>query len=240
MITKKRSKADAIPLIAEIDPKSAAAEAYRSLRTNLQFAELDRPCKSIVVTSSSAGEGKTTTAANFSVIAAQIGQSICLIDSDLRRPALHRVFGLSNTEGLTTALVQGKPFVELAKKTRVPNLSVLTSGPLPANPAELVGSRRMRTFLEAATQAFELVVLDSPPVLAASDAVALSAQCDGVILVVRAGSVPQEVVRHAVEQIQAVHARLLGVLLNRLDARRNGHYDYYRYYRSYYGANAKP
>lgn len=240
MITRKRPKPDTSPLIAEIDPKSAAAEAYRSLRTNLQFAELDRPCKSIVITSASAGEGKTTTAANFAVIAAQIGQSVCLIDADLRRPSVHRVFGLPNTEGLTTALVQGKPFAELAKKTRIANLVVLPSGPLPANPAELVGSRRMRTCVEEATQAFELVVLDTPPVLAASDAVALSAQCDGVILVVRAGSVPQEVVRIAVEHIQAVRARLLGILLNRVDTRRNGSYDYYRYYRSYYGANTKP
>jgi capsular exopolysaccharide synthesis family protein len=241
MIGRKRPKSDATVLISEIDPKSPASEAYRSLRTNLQFAELDRPCRSVVITSSTAGEGKTTTAANFSVTAAQIGTSVCLVDADLRRPTLHRVFGLPNTEGLTTALVQGRPFSELARATRVPNLSVLTSGPLPANPAELVGSRRMKTFVEQATEKFELVVLDTPPVLAASDAVALGAQCDGVVLVVRCGSVPHEVVRHAVDQIQAVHARLLGVLLNRLDARRDGQYhDYYRYYRSYYGTPTKP
>ena len=233
---RKRPKADALPLVAEVDPKSPAAEAYRSLRTNVQFAGLDKACRSIVVTSSSANEGKTTTAANFAVISAQGGTTVCLIDADLRRPTLHRVFGLPNTEGLTTALVQGRPFSELAQATRVPNLFVLPSGPLPANPTELVGSRRMRAFVEAATEKFEIVVLDTPPVLAASDAVALSAQMDGVIFVVKVGGVPHEVVRHAVEQIHAVKGRVLGVLLNRLDPRRDGEYhDYYRYYRNYYG-----
>lgn len=237
---KKRPKTEAVSLITETDPKSPAAEAYRSLRTNLQFAELDRPCRSIVVTSASPGEGKTTTAANFAVISAQVGTSVCLIDADLRRPMIHRLFGLPNNEGLTSSLVQGRPFAELAVATRVPNLYVLPTGPLPANPAEIVGSRRMRTFIEAATSKFELVILDTPPILPASDAVALSAQCDGVILVVRAGTVPHDVVRHAVEQLQGVKGRLLGVLLNRLDPRKSGQYkDYYRYYRGYYGNGAK-
>lgn len=239
MIRKKRSKSEPLPLIAEIDPKSQASEAYRSLRTNIDFAGLDRPCRSIVITSATAGEGKTTTAANFAVIAAQVGTSVCLIDADLRRPNLHRMFGLANTEGLTTALVQGRPFADLAQATRVPSLSVLPSGPLPPNPAEIAGSKRMRAFLEAATEKFDLLVLDTPPILAASDAVALSAQCDGVILVIRVASVPHDVVRHAVEQLQGVNARTLGVLLNRLDARRDGqYYDYYRYYRQYYGSRA--
>lgn len=237
---KKKTKSESVTLIAEADPKSPASEAYRSLRTNIQFAELDRPCRSIVVTSATAGEGKTTTAANLAVTAAQGGASVCLIDADLRRPTLHRLFGLPNHEGLTTALVQGRPFADLAQSTRIANLAVLTSGPLPANPAELVGSRRMRTFVESATEKFELVVLDTPPILAASDAVALAAQCEGVILVVRSAGVPHEAVRHAVDQIQSVKGRILGVLLNRLDARRDGHYqDYYRYYRSYYGSGPK-
>ncbi len=238
---KKRPKTEVSALITEVDPKSPAAEAYRSLRTNIQFAELDRPCRSIVVTSAAPGEGKTTTAANFAVTAAQVGTSVCLIDADLRRPSVHRLFGLPNNEGLTTALVQGRPFAEIAQATRVPNLFVLPTGPLPANPAELVSSRRMRTFIESAADKFELIVLDTPPILAASDAVALAAQCDGVILVVRAGGAPHEAVRHAVEQIHGVKGRILGVLLNRLDVRKGGPYkDYYRYYRSYYGNGAKP
>ncbi|MBI1737071.1 MAG: CpsD/CapB family tyrosine-protein kinase [Candidatus Rokubacteria bacterium] len=233
---KKPAKTETLPLITEADPKSTAAEAYRALRTNLQFAGLDTPCRSLVVTSAIAGEGKTTTAANLAIVAAQVGTSVCLIEGDLRRPNLHRLFSLPNNEGVTTALVQGRPFAELAQATRVPNLFVLPSGPLPANPAELVASRRMRAFIEAATEKFELVVFDTPPVLAASDAVALSAQCDGTIIVVKAGGAPHEAVRHAVEQIHAVKGRVLGVLLNRLDVRKTGYYSsYYRYYQNYYG-----
>lgn len=227
-------------LIAESDPKSPASEAYRTLRTNIEFAGLDRPCRSIVITSASVGEGKTTTVVNFGVVAAQAGSRVCLVDSDLRRPALHRLFGLENSQGLTTALVEGVPFAEVAQPTRIPNLSVLTTGPAPPNPAELVGSKRMREFLMAAGSNFDLLLLDSPPVISVSDAVALSAQCDGVILVIQAGTIPPGVLRQVAEQIEAVKGRILGVVLNRLDLRRDGYYsDYYRYYSAYFGNSKK-
>ena len=229
-------------LITESDPKSPASEAYRTLRTNIQFAGLDEPCRTIVITSASPGEGKTTSAANFGVVAAQAGSRVCLVDSDLRRPALHRLFGMDNSRGLTTALVEGLPFAELAHPTRIPGLSLLPSGPLPPNPAELVGSNRMRERLEeAAGSAFDLVLCDSPPVIAVSDGVALAAQCDGVIVVVRAGAVAHDVVRRAVEQIEGVKGKILGVLLNNVDLRRGGYYHaYYRYYQAYDGGESKP
>ncbi len=227
-------------LITQTDPKSAAAEAFRTLRTNIQFAGLDQPCRNIVITSAGMGEGKTTAVANFGVVTAQGGLRVCLVDSDLRRPALHRLFGLENTQGLTSALVKGLPFAEVAQPTHIPNLSILTSGPLPPNPAELVGSKRMREFLEGASSAFDLVLCDSPPVISVSDGIALAAQCDGVILVVRAGTVSHEVIRRAADQIEAVKGRILGVLLNRVDLRRDGYYyNYYRYYRAYYGDGKK-
>ena len=222
-------------LITQTDPKSAAAEAFRTLRTNIQFAGLDQPCRSVVITSATAGEGKTTAVANFGLVAAQAGSRVCLVDSDLRRPALHRLFALDNSRGLTTALVQDLPFAEVAQPTRVPNLSVLTSGPLPPNPAELVGSKRMRELLEAAGSTFDLLLCDSPPVISVADGIALSAQCDGVILVVRAGTVAHEVLRRAVDQVEAVKGRILGVILNSVNLRRDGYYyRYYRYYRAYY------
>ena len=237
---KKRRAGHPVALVAESDPKSPASEAYRILRTNIQFAGLDRPCRSILITSASAQEGKTTTVANFGVVLAEAGSRVCLVDSDLRRPSLHEIFGLSNSRGLTTALVEGLPFATVAQATRVPNLSVLTTGPLPPNPAEMVGSKRMRELLEGAHSDFDLLVLDSPPVIAVSDGVSLAAQCDGVILVVRVGAIPQAVVRRAVEQIETVKGRILGVLLNRVDLRRDGYYsEYYRYYRSYYGGEEK-
>jgi len=223
-----------VRLIAETAPKSHAAEAYRTLRTNIQFAALDRPIRSIAVTSSISEEGKTTTAGNFAVVAAQAGLRVCLIDVDLRRPALHEVFGLGNERGLTTALVEGLSLAKVAQATRIPNLSLVTSGPLPPVHGELVASRRMHELLEAAAADFDLTLCDTPPIGAVSDAVALSAQCDGVILVVRVGAAPSGAVRRAAEQVEAVGGRLLGVLLNRADMRRDGHYaDYYRYYHEY-------
>src|SRR5437870_9341841 len=127
-------------LVTETAPKSAAAEAYRTLRTNIQFAGLDRPCRTIVITSATPTEGKTTTAANFAVVCAQAGSRVCLVDADLRKPALHRVFGRDNLRGLTTALLEGKPLADVAAPTRVSGLAVVVSGPLPPNHTELAAS----------------------------------------------------------------------------------------------------
>ncbi|HEX2439047.1 MAG TPA: CpsD/CapB family tyrosine-protein kinase [Methylomirabilota bacterium] len=222
-------------LVAHLEPKSAAAEAYRTLRTSIQFAGLDHKCRSIVVTSSSPGEGKSTTVANFGVVVAQTGARVCLIDSDLRRPTLHRIFGLGNSRGLTTALLEGLSLTEVAQPTNVPNLWVLTSGPLPPNPAELVGSNRMREALETAVADFDLILLDSPPVVSVADAVALATFADGVVMVVQTGKVPHEVIRRATSQILAVKGRILGVVMNGVNLKRDGYYyDYYRYAGAYY------
>jgi protein-tyrosine kinase len=224
-------------LITLTEPKSAASEAFRTLRTNIQFAGLDQPCRSIVVTSAGPEEGKTTSVANFGVVTAQAGSRVCVIDSDLRRPSLHRLFRLDNARGLTTALVEGLSFAELAQPTAIPNLSILPSGPLPPNPAELVGSHRMRECLQAATESFDLVLCDSPPVMAVADAASLAAQCDGVIFVIRVGNMAHDVLRRVVDQIEAVKGRILGVLLNRADPRRDGYYYYYQTYQRYYGSD---
>jgi protein-tyrosine kinase len=236
------AKAAGMPgiLIADTAPKSPAAEAYRTLRTNIQFAGLDRPCRTIVITSATPSEGKTTTAANFGVVCAQADSRVCLVDADLRKPSLHRVFGMDNQRGLTTALLEGKTLADVAAPTRVPGLSVVVSGPLPPNHAELAGSERMRDLLEGGARDFDLILCDTPPVLSVSDAVALSARCDGVILVVRVGGVSTAAARRAVEQIAAVKGRILGVLLNRVDMRRDGYYaEYHRYYHAHYGSDSK-
>lgn len=242
MAHKSPAKSAGVPgiLISETEPKSPAAEAYRTLRTNIQFAGLDRPCRTIVITSATPSEGKTTTAANFGLVCAQAGSRVCLVDADLRKPSLHRVFGMDNQRGLATALLEGKSLADVAVPTRVPGLSVVVSGPLPPNPAELAASRRMHDLLESATHDYDLVICDSPPVLSVSDAVALSAQCDGVILVVRVGTVSTAAVRRAAEQIDAVKGRILGVLLNRVNMRRDGYYaEYHSYYHAYYGNDPK-
>lgn len=236
MAGKSKKPVSQLTLIVEADPRSPASEAYRTLRTNIQFAGLDAACRTIVITSASPGEGKSTTVGNFGTVAAQGGSRVCLIDSDLRRPSLHRFFGLHNERGLTTALVEDVPFKAVAQETKIPNLWVVTSGPQPPNPAEMVGSKRMRDLLQSGLSDFDLMLLDSPPAISVSDGIALSAQCDGVILVIRVGAVPAEVVRRVVEQIGAVNGRILGVLLNSADPRRDGYYsNYYRYYHTYYG-----
>jgi capsular exopolysaccharide synthesis family protein len=226
-------------LITESEPKSAAAEAYRTLRTNIQFAGVDQPCRTMVFTSAGPGEGKTTSVANFGVVVAESGARVCLIDSDLRRPALHKLFGLDNSLGLTDALVDNLPLSEVAQPTKTPSLSVVTSGALPPNPAELVGSKRMTNLLQAESD-FDLILCDSPPVISVSDGIALAAQCDGVVLVIRAGMLAHDAVRRAVEHIESVKGRILGVLLNSVNLRRDGYYNYYRYYGRYYGTNGKP
>ena len=220
-------------LIALTEPKSAASEAFRTLRTNIQFSGLDQPCRSIVVTSAVPGEGKSTAVANFGIVSAQAGARVCLIDSDLRRPTLHHLFGLDNASGLTTALVEGVSFAEVAQRSQVPNLSVLTSGPLPPNPAELVGSHRMRESLQAAIESFDLILCDSPPVMAVGDAAALAAQCDGVVLVIQIGKTAHDILRRVVDQIDAVKGRILGVLLNRADGRLNTYYRANEAYQAY-------
>ncbi len=225
--------------ITDTRPRSSAAEAYRTLRTNVRFTNLADAYRSLVFTSATAGEGKTTTAANFSVATAQSGARVCLIDADLRRPSLHKMFRLSNQSGLTTALIHGESAAAIAQPTRVPNLFVLTSGALPPNPAELVASSRMRELIADAQTAFDLVVLDTPPIISVADPVAISAQCDGVIIVIRASQVPLEVIRRAIGQVAAVRTRIIGVVLNRVNLRREGYYyKYYHYYQSYYSPRA--
>jgi protein-tyrosine kinase len=226
-------------LVTQSDPKSPAAEAYRALRTSIQFAHLDRPCRSIVITSASAGEGKTTTAANFAVVTAQSGSRVCLVDADLRRPGLHRVFRLQNARGLTDALRDDSSLADVAQPTLLPTLQLVTSGTLPPNPAELTGSARMRQLIEGATSDYDLVILDTPPVIPVSDGIALSAHAEGVIVVVKVGTVPSEVVRRAVEQIESVRGRVLGVVLNHVNHRRDGdyYYSHYRYNNAYYGTS---
>jgi protein-tyrosine kinase len=234
---RSRTKPE-LSLIALTDPKSAASEAFRTLRTNIQFAGLDQPCRSIVVTSAGPGEGKTMSVANFGVVVAQAGARVCVIDSDLRRPSLHRLFGVDNARGLTTALVEGLSFAEVVQPSQIPNLSLLPSGPLPPNPAELVGSHRMRDSLQAATESFDLILCDSPPVMAVGDATALAALCDGVVLVIQVGRTAHDLIRRVADQIEAVKGRILGVLLNRADPRRDGYYYAYEAYQRYAGVDA--
>jgi non-specific protein-tyrosine kinase len=201
-------------LITVSEPRSPISEAYRTLRTNLDFASLDQALKTLVVTSAGVGEGKSTTLANLAVVSAQAGRKVVLVDADLRRPTLHQIFGLSNEAGLTTAMMDetsrtSPPLLG----SGVEGLSVLTSGPLPPNPAELMGSRRMEEVIAALAEDADQIFFDTPPVVAVTDAAVLATKVDGVLLVVSAGKTRREYARTAVQRLQQINARLVGTVL---------------------------
>ena len=219
-------------LIAWLQARSPESEAYRTLRTNIQFSSVDKPVKTLLVTSSSPGEGKSTTAANLAVVLAQNGQRVILVDSDLRRPVLHKVFDVPNNAGLTTALLANDPAQISAQlqPTEVDNLAVLTCGPIPPNPSELLGSHRMAGLVETLAGLADIVIFDSPPVLAVTDAAVLARQVDGVLLVVDAGHTKEHGLAAAAGELEKTGGNVLGVALNRLDTRRGYNYYYYYYY----------
>jgi non-specific protein-tyrosine kinase len=242
-------------LIAEREPRSPLTEAYRAMRTNLQFSSLDHPLKAIVVTSAGPAEGKSLTASNLSVVLAQAGLNVVLVDADLRRPVMHKVFGLKNNIGLTNWLVgqptetalaevggrwaepagngKGGPLDPFMQATNTARLKVVTSGPLPPNPAEVLGSTRMHQFIEEVGRIADIVIIDSPPCVTVTDAVVLSRWVDGVILVLDQKNTSRQGVQRARENLQAVDAHLLGTVINRLDSSTGSNY-YYGSYSTYY------
>lgn len=201
-------------LVTIASPRSPMSEAYRTLRTNLQFVSLDRPLKTLLVTSPGAEEGKSTMLANLAVTIAQGEKRVILVDCDLRRPSIHRLLGLVREPGLTTMMVDEKAMDDPPlQNTAVPGLQVLTSGPLPPSPADLLGSRRMDRVLEALCERAEMVLLDAPPVVAVSDAAVLATKVDGVLLVVSAGQTKRESVQTAKARLEKVNANLVGAVL---------------------------
>lgn len=201
-------------LVTISEPRSAVSEAYRTLRTNLDFASLDQACKTLVVTSAGVGEGKSTTLANLAVVSAQAGRRVILVDADLRRPTLHQVFGLDNEQGLTTAMMDESALASPPLQAAgVQGLSVLTSGPLPPNPADLMGSRRMEEVIAALAEQADQVLFDTPPVVAVTDAAVLATKVDGVLLVISAGKTRREYARTAVQRLEQINARLVGTVL---------------------------
>ena len=207
----------------------AVVEAYNVLRINLQFAAVGERLGSLLVTSSSPHEGKSLTAANLGIALAQASQHVILIDTDLRRPHLHKLFGLSNSVGVTSALLQANLSLNgLLHQTAVPGLRVLTSGPVPPNPSQFLSAKRMQELLAGLEAEADIVILDSPPATEVADAAILSTYVDGVLLVVDAGTTRRDLARKAIEALKQVNARVIGVALNRIP-RRSGYYYHYRY-----------
>lgn len=208
-------------LVTISNPRSPVAEAYHSLRTNLEFSSPDKPLRSMVVTSAGSDEGKSTTLANLAVTMAQAGKKVILVDCDLRRPSQHQIFHAVNNTGLTD-LVRDESMLANPplQDTPVANLKLLTSGQLPPNPSELLGSRRMDEIIAALLTRADVLLFDAPPIIAVTDAALLSAKVDGVLLIVSAGKTKREHARKARELLEKVNARLIGTVLNnvRLDS----------------------
>lgn len=202
-------------LITLTNPRSPAAEAYRTLRTNLYFSSLDQALETLVVTSAAPGDGKSTTLSNLAVTMAQGEKRTILADADLRQPSLHTLFGVSNNQGLTTMAVDEEALSEPPLvDTGVENLWLLPSGPSPPNPAEILGSRRMEDIITALKSRADIVLFDAPPVIAVTDAAVLGTKVDGVLLVVKAGSTRREHALRAKELLERVNVRIVGAVLN--------------------------
>lgn len=229
MAAKKNKNSDIKKrnLIADVNPRSIASEQYRTIRTNIQFSAIEDDIRTIVITSSSPGEGKSTTAANMAIVFAQQGKKVLLVDADMRKPTVHFTFNTMNTMGLTNVLTRQAELDRAVTKTDIERLDILPSGPIPPNPSELLSSRGMTSFIAAAKGYYDLVIFDSPPVLAVTDAQVLSHQCDGSILVVRSRIADKDKAVKAKELMISAKARILGVILNDKKMKSNDEYYYY-------------
>lgn len=227
MFKRKKKQNDQRVLVADLNSKSPVFESYRTLRTNIQFASVDQEMKKIVITSPKPGEGKSTTVANLAIAFAQQGKKVLLIDADLRKPTVANTFSLPNTSGLTNVLSRQSNLEQVVQQSTVENLYILTSGPLPPNPSELLGSNSMKELVSKAENEFDIILFDSPPVLAVTDAQVLTNLSDGTILVIRSGSTDQDAAKKAKDLLQVGNSRLLGVVLNSKKQKQDQYYYYY-------------
>lgn len=212
-----------IDLITIRDPRSPAAEAYRTLRTNIRFAALDKALRTLLVTSTASNEGKTTTIANLAVTMAQAEQRVILVDCDLRRPSLHTLFGVGNEQGLTNVILDEATTLPV-QATDVPGLRLLTSGPTPPRPADVLGSRRMAATIARLCEEADIVLFDTPPIIAVTDAAVLATAVDGVLLVFRAGETKRDRAREARKLLGKVNANVVGVVLTDVKGEREEYY----------------
>lgn len=223
-------------LIVHNNPKSPVSEAFRTLRTNIQFSNIDKNVKSIILTSSGPGEGKSTVISNLAITMAQMDKRVLLIDADLRKPRVNKIFGIANTDGLTTVLSEDINYEDVIAYTEIDGVHILTSGPIPPNPAEILGSNKMTDFLEKVKEDYDMVLIDAPPIGVVTDAAVLSTKCDGVLLVCAVGQAMVNAVVNAKELLLKVNANILGVIMNKIPLSDGGYYKYhyYNYYSAYY------
>ncbi|WP_130860469.1 CpsD/CapB family tyrosine-protein kinase [Gracilibacillus phocaeensis] len=213
-------------LITKLNPRSPISEQFKTIRTNLQFSSVDTELKSMLVTSSGPSEGKSSTTANLAIVFAQQGKKVLLVDADMRKPTLHYTFRADNRRGLSSVLVAETSLKDAVTSSDVGGLDLLTCGPIPPNPSELLGSKAMETMIANAQLEYDIVLFDTPPVLAVTDAQILANMCDGAIMVVRSKQTEYDAAQKAKELLEVGNAKLLGVVLNDREQKK-GHYYYY-------------
>jgi polysaccharide biosynthesis transport protein len=223
-----------VDLVTIHSPKSTASEAYRGIRTGILFSSADTTPQVIMVTSAGPKEGKTVSSANLAVCMANAGSRTIIVDGDMRRPRIHKVFDMDRTIGLSSILVGTGSPEDAIVASGIQGLDILPVGPLPPNPSEIIGSKKMEQFLNDLRKKYERIIIDSPPISAVTDAVALAQMVDTTLLVIRAGQTPRQLIQNGLEQLSAVNANVLGAILNAVSVGRDSYY-YYQYYYYYYG-----
>lgn len=231
---KRKSKLTQLPkerkLITHLFPKSTISEQFRMIRSNIMFSGVDHEIKKLVITSAAPSAGKSTTAANIAVAYAQAGKKVLLIDGDLRKPTVHYTFEIKNVFGLSNLITDQIGIEKAVQNTQVENLSILASGPIPPNPSELLGSKRFKELIESFEQYFDMIIIDTPPVLAVTDAVIMSTVADGTILVTNVETNNKQHLIKAKEVLQKSDANILGIVLNNVEKSSKDDYYYYEYY----------
>lgn len=230
MLKKKKQPLQAVArkLVTTVNPKSVVSEQFRTVRTNINFSMPDKELKTLLFTSSSPGEGKSTSAANVAIVFAQEGKKVLLVDADMRKPTMHYTFHTTNTTGLSSLLTKQWSLEEVTKVTKIDGLHLITCGPIPPNPAELIGSKSMDSLIHELASQYDLVIFDAPPLLSVADAQILSNKCDGTILVVNSGVTEKESAIKAKDALVSAKANILGTLMNNFVLEKD-HY-YYQYY----------
>ncbi|MFD1362337.1 CpsD/CapB family tyrosine-protein kinase [Lentibacillus salinarum] len=225
---KNQSKNSKIrQLVTKLNPRSPVAEQFRTVRTNLQFSSADHELKTIVVTSSGPSEGKSSSAANLAVVYAQQGKKVLLVDADMRKPTVHYTFRLDNLNGLSNILVGDTTLQEAVTFTDVENLDIISCGPIPPNPSELLGSRKMEQLIKEAKMSYDVILFDTPPVMAVTDGQILANMCDGSLLIVRSKQTEYDAAEKSVDILQSSTAKFLGTVLNDVEKKKVNYYYYY-------------
>jgi capsular exopolysaccharide synthesis family protein len=223
----KDKKQEIIPLIAHNSPKEVIAEQYRLIRSNILFSSIDFDIKSLMITSPESSNGKSTTAANLSIVLAQQGNRVLIVDTDLRKPSIHFAFRVSNISGLTTVLTKESDVEGAVMSTYIPNLEVLSSGPIPPNPSEMLNSQAMLRLMSELNEKYDYVVYDTPPVLAVTDAQIIANRCDGVVLVIASGKTHKDRALKAKELLVKARSKILGVVVNGVEPKQSEYYGEY-------------